>query len=253
MTIELPLVDVRRKRPPVLAFLLRLETLRRALRVISLLAIDFFGVFAAIYVALMVKAVAALRRLGVARLVRGDARERRVRLAGHGAAVRALRAVLVARRAARLGADRLVAVPGDGRRAGVRGRERRAVLELLHLLRHAGRSRSASSACCGGATRAPPGSCCGRRATAAGRCSSAPASTSRTSRTRWSARCTRRSRWSASSRSRRGPTTGCARSAGSRTCRRCWTPTASRRSSSPTRTSRRSARSSSSTSATVAA
>jgi exopolysaccharide biosynthesis polyprenyl glycosylphosphotransferase len=57
MTIELPLVDVRRKRPPVLAFLLRLETLRRALRVVSLLAIDLFGVFAAIYVALMVKAV----------------------------------------------------------------------------------------------------------------------------------------------------------------------------------------------------
>jgi len=57
VSIELPLVDVRRKRPPVLAFLLRLETLRRALRVVSLLAIDFFGVFAAIYVALMVKAV----------------------------------------------------------------------------------------------------------------------------------------------------------------------------------------------------
>ena len=57
VALELPLVDVRRKRPPVLAFLLRLETLRRALRVISLLAIDFAGVFAAIYVALMVKAV----------------------------------------------------------------------------------------------------------------------------------------------------------------------------------------------------
>jgi exopolysaccharide biosynthesis polyprenyl glycosylphosphotransferase len=57
VAIELPLVDVRRKRPPALAFLLRLETLRRGLRVLSLLAIDLFGVFAAIYVALMVKSV----------------------------------------------------------------------------------------------------------------------------------------------------------------------------------------------------
>jgi exopolysaccharide biosynthesis polyprenyl glycosylphosphotransferase len=55
--VELPLVDVRRKRPPALAFLLRMETLRQALRVSSLLALDFVGVFAAIYVALMVKAV----------------------------------------------------------------------------------------------------------------------------------------------------------------------------------------------------
>jgi exopolysaccharide biosynthesis polyprenyl glycosylphosphotransferase len=57
VTVELPPVDVRRKRPPALAFLLRLETLRKSLRVLSLLAIDFVGVFSAIYVALMVKAV----------------------------------------------------------------------------------------------------------------------------------------------------------------------------------------------------
>jgi exopolysaccharide biosynthesis polyprenyl glycosylphosphotransferase len=55
--LELPPVDVRRKRPPALAFLLRMETLRKALRVTSLLALDLAGVFAAIYVALMVKAV----------------------------------------------------------------------------------------------------------------------------------------------------------------------------------------------------
>jgi exopolysaccharide biosynthesis polyprenyl glycosylphosphotransferase len=54
---QLPLVDVRRKRPPALAFLLRMETLRQALRVASLLVLDFAGVFAAIFVALMVKAV----------------------------------------------------------------------------------------------------------------------------------------------------------------------------------------------------
>jgi exopolysaccharide biosynthesis polyprenyl glycosylphosphotransferase len=53
----LPPVDVRRKRPPALAFLLRMETLRRGLRVGSLLGLDFAGLFAAIWVALMVKAV----------------------------------------------------------------------------------------------------------------------------------------------------------------------------------------------------
>jgi len=50
-------VDVRRKRPPALSFLLRAETLRRVLRVASLLALDFAGIFAAICTALMVKAV----------------------------------------------------------------------------------------------------------------------------------------------------------------------------------------------------
>ncbi|MGH2948632.1 MAG: sugar transferase [Solirubrobacteraceae bacterium] len=55
--VDLPTVDMRRKRPPALAFLLRMETLRKALRVASLLALDFAGLFAAIYVALMVKAV----------------------------------------------------------------------------------------------------------------------------------------------------------------------------------------------------
>ena len=53
--LPLPGVDVRRKRPPLLSFLLRWETVRRLGRVGSLLAIDFFGVYAAIYTALMVK------------------------------------------------------------------------------------------------------------------------------------------------------------------------------------------------------
>ena len=55
--VRLRPVDVRRKRPPALAFLLRMETLRRALRVLSLLALDFVGLYSAIFVALMVKAV----------------------------------------------------------------------------------------------------------------------------------------------------------------------------------------------------
>jgi exopolysaccharide biosynthesis polyprenyl glycosylphosphotransferase len=56
-TVTLPSVDVRRKRPPALSFVLRMETLRRAGRIASLLILDFAGVFAALFTALMVKAV----------------------------------------------------------------------------------------------------------------------------------------------------------------------------------------------------
>ncbi len=48
--------DVRRKRPPTLAFLLRMDTLRRLARVASLLLIDFAGLFLAIFTALCLKA-----------------------------------------------------------------------------------------------------------------------------------------------------------------------------------------------------
>jgi FlaA1/EpsC-like NDP-sugar epimerase len=51
-----PPEDVRRKRPPVLSFLLRLNTLRRMARVASLLALDFVGLFMAIFTALCLKA-----------------------------------------------------------------------------------------------------------------------------------------------------------------------------------------------------
>jgi exopolysaccharide biosynthesis polyprenyl glycosylphosphotransferase len=50
-----PQRDVRAKRPPVLGFVLRWETMRRALRVLSLVAIDVAGVFLAIFTALGVK------------------------------------------------------------------------------------------------------------------------------------------------------------------------------------------------------
>jgi exopolysaccharide biosynthesis polyprenyl glycosylphosphotransferase len=56
-TVTLPPIDIRRKRPPALSFLLRLDTLRRVSRVLSLLALDFAGLFAALLTALMVKAV----------------------------------------------------------------------------------------------------------------------------------------------------------------------------------------------------
>jgi len=55
--VVLPPVDVRRKRPPLLSFVLRMETLRRGSRVISLLALDFIGLFGALWTALMVKSV----------------------------------------------------------------------------------------------------------------------------------------------------------------------------------------------------
>ena len=55
--VVLPPTDIRRKRPPALSFLLRMDTLRRLARVVTLLALDFAGVFAAIFTALMVKAV----------------------------------------------------------------------------------------------------------------------------------------------------------------------------------------------------
>ena len=55
--IALPPVDVRRKKPPLLSFLLRRETLRRAWSVLSLLTLDFVALYASIFTALMVKAV----------------------------------------------------------------------------------------------------------------------------------------------------------------------------------------------------
>jgi exopolysaccharide biosynthesis polyprenyl glycosylphosphotransferase len=53
----LPAQDVRRRRPPALSFLLRMETLRRAGRVISLMAVDLVGLSLAIYTGLFVKQV----------------------------------------------------------------------------------------------------------------------------------------------------------------------------------------------------
>src|SRR3978361_1569582 len=50
--------DMRRKKPPVLSFLLRAATFRRLARFVSLLALDFAGIFAAILTALALKAAA---------------------------------------------------------------------------------------------------------------------------------------------------------------------------------------------------
>jgi len=48
--------DMRRKRPPALSLLVRMDTARRVARVVSLLALDFVGVAAAILTALVLKA-----------------------------------------------------------------------------------------------------------------------------------------------------------------------------------------------------
>ena len=48
--------DVRRKRPPVLSFLLRLDTLRSLVRVGTLFMLDAIGVYMAILTALWLKA-----------------------------------------------------------------------------------------------------------------------------------------------------------------------------------------------------
>src|SRR5579862_3278745 len=49
--------DMRSKRPPAMSLLLRMDTARRAGRVVSLLALDFIGVALAIYTALVLKEV----------------------------------------------------------------------------------------------------------------------------------------------------------------------------------------------------
>src|SRR5262249_42873453 len=48
--------DIRRKRPPAVSFLLRMATVRRVSRVLSLLALDFAGVALVIFTALVLKA-----------------------------------------------------------------------------------------------------------------------------------------------------------------------------------------------------
>src|SRR2546428_1911886 len=54
--LRLPSFDVRRKRPPALSFVLRWDSVRRLLRLTTLLTLDFFALLFAIYTALAVKA-----------------------------------------------------------------------------------------------------------------------------------------------------------------------------------------------------
>ncbi|MBA3748090.1 MAG: sugar transferase, partial [Solirubrobacterales bacterium] len=52
----MPERDMRRKRPPALSFLLKLATVRKVMRVCTLVTLDFFGVYMAIVTALTLKA-----------------------------------------------------------------------------------------------------------------------------------------------------------------------------------------------------
>ncbi|WP_349239742.1 sugar transferase [Patulibacter sp. SYSU D01012] len=52
-----PATDIRAKRPPALLFLLRVETMRKVLRVLGLMAVDAASVWAAIFTALALKAL----------------------------------------------------------------------------------------------------------------------------------------------------------------------------------------------------
>ena len=132
----LPPVDVRRKRPPALSFLLRMETLRKATRVVSLLALDFAGLIAALVVALMVKSV--LRDGDWAWSENLHEARRTIAFAYLVTVLLFARSGLYAERAQRPGlrADRHLALPGHGRLADLRAGQRPDVLELLRLLRH---------------------------------------------------------------------------------------------------------------------
>ena len=97
--------DMRRKRSPALSFLLRIETVGRAARVLSLLALDFAGLALAIFTALVLKA-AVLSDVNAHSAYEETRQHPRVCLPADGAAVRALGPVRGAGAAAGHDADR---------------------------------------------------------------------------------------------------------------------------------------------------
>jgi exopolysaccharide biosynthesis polyprenyl glycosylphosphotransferase len=105
-SLRLPEYDVRRKRPPLLSFLLRMDTLRSGARIVSLLAVDFAGVFAAIFTAL------ALKHAVLGDLVVRDSLQQTLDIVAFAYLVTVLlfaRSDLYARRSARPGLTRIVA------------------------------------------------------------------------------------------------------------------------------------------------
>src|SRR3954454_23932325 len=150
LTEALPPVDIRRKRPPLLSFVLRAETLRRCARVLTLLGLDLVGLFGAILTALMIKAV--LREHSWAWDKSWSETKGTIAFAYLVTVLLFARSGLYADRPVRPGlprrapprcppraagpaAHRLLALPGDGGDTDLRAGQRRAVLELLHLLR----------------------------------------------------------------------------------------------------------------------
>ena len=137
-TEALPPVDIRRKRPPLLSFVLRAATLRRFARVLIAAGARPRGPVRRDLHGADDQGGGAPGLVGVEPVLARDQEHDRVRLPGDGAAVRPLRALRRPGRAAGPAAHRLLAVPGDGRDADLRPGQRRALLELLHLLRLAG-------------------------------------------------------------------------------------------------------------------
>ena len=185
--VPLPERDVRRKRPPALSFLLRMETLRRVARVVSLLALDFAGVFAGD----LHRADASRRWCAATVDVDASPRTRPKRLRRRSptwsrrCCSRARASTPTAPQ--RPGLSRIVAslFQVDGRRAGLRRRQRRAASPATTSSTARCSSRSSTSARCAARYERVTG-----RAAARGRLP-APrgarrlrASTSRTSRTR---------------------------------------------------------------------
>ena len=127
--------DVRRKRPPVLSFLLKLDTLRKVVRVSTLLIARLLRRLPGDPHGAVAEGRHPHRRLDRPQPGGADRRAVRLRLPADRAAVRALGAVLRARRAPRPVADRLLARAGRVRRADLRDRQRQPVQLVLHLLR----------------------------------------------------------------------------------------------------------------------
>ena len=104
--VHLPEKDVRRKRPPLLSFLLTMESMRAAARIAALLALDLLGVAAAIFTAL------ALKEAVLGELVTDDVVEQTREIFAFVALITVLlfaRSDLYSRRSIRPGMTRIVA------------------------------------------------------------------------------------------------------------------------------------------------
>ena len=209
-------VDVRRKRPPALLVPAADgdAAARRARRHAA--ALDFGAALRRHLHGADGQGGRQRRHVGVGTRRSTRRRTRRLRLPRDRAAVRALGAVRRPRAAPGPAEDRLLAVPGDGRRA--RSTRSPTASSTRATTSSTGRSssRSSSSARSAGSTRRSPAGCCAPPATGAAPCSSARASTSRTSPTRSRdevARAGRDARLHLAHAAAR--TTACARSGGS--------------------------------------
>ncbi len=181
--LVLPSIDVRRKRPPALSFLLRLETLRRVSRVTSLLALDFVCLLAALVVALMVKAV--LRDHVWAWHASLESARHTLAFAYLVTALLFARSGLYAERAQRPGLSRIVSSLFETMVvalifAVVNGEE----FSSYYIFYGTFASPCCSSGSPAGATSSSRACCCAPPATGAGPCWWARAATSRTWRTR---------------------------------------------------------------------